>query len=317
MKALLVDDSLTEQLIISSYLKAMNHQVMVANNAEVALALIEQSHPDVILLDVVMPGMNGFELAKAIRSRFKDWIPIIFLSAMDNPLDIQTGIEAGGDDYLAKPADQTILFSKMKAMERIAQMRSELIETQEKLEQANHTLALLASMDGLTGVANRREFDAQLSREFSRCQREKSPLGLLICDIDYFKRYNDSYGHLAGDDCIIVIAELLEQNRIRHSDLVARYGGEEFAILLPSTDEAGVKTLANRLLNKVNAAGIEHRKSDIASHVTLSIGGVCAYDLSNMTPLDLIAQADKALYQAKNGGRNTFELFTGHLTDVA
>lgn len=306
MKALLVDDSLTEQLIITRYLKDMDHEVTVASNGPDALAKIKASQPDVILLDVVMPGMSGLEVAKTIRNTYQDWIPIIFLSAMDNPKDIHDGIVAGGDDYIAKPADKVILSSKMKAMERIALMRAELIETQEKLELANQALAIQASQDGLTGVANRREFDAQLRRELFRCQREGYPLGLLMCDIDYFKHYNDTYGHLAGDDCIIIIAQLLVKNLIRSSDLVARYGGEEFAILLPNIDESGLINLAERLNQQVNGADIEHRNSKIANHVTLSIGGICATELDTVTPAQIIELADQALYQAKRSGRNTF-----------
>jgi len=251
-----------------------------------------------------MPIMRGHEAAKAIRELDDDWVPIIFLSARFTAEDISAGIDAGGDDYLAKPLDQTILAAKMKALGRIASMRQKLLEVSEELEQANVELQRQADVDGLTSLANRRYMDRFLSHEVARCARSMQPLSVIMCDIDEFKLYNDHYGHLKGDDCIKLIAGVLASQTRRATDLAARYGGEEFAIILPDTSEEDALKLARSIKVKVEDLNIMHEKSTVTNHVTLSLGVYNATPSPMLIGKDYLNFADKALYHAKQNGRN-------------
>lgn len=173
-----------------------------------------------------------------------------------------------------------------------------------KLETTNQILSRLSSLDGLSGIANRRYFDEHLSREWSRAARNNTPLSLIMCDIDYFKVYNDTYGHQAGDECLKKVAQALTDTITRPGDLVARYGGEEFAVILPDTDIVGVASISEALRSNVAKLRIDHTNSKIEKHVTISLGASSAAPNPGSAPEVLISQADKALYQAKQEGRN-------------
>ena len=176
MKVLLVDDSLTLRMITSDFIIHEGHEVITANDGEEGIRQFLSSAPDLILLDVQLPKMDGYEVARRIRGLDEEhWIPIIFLSAMVKDEDVAMGIDAGGDDYLTKPVSQAILASKLKAMQRIADMRSRLVETSKELESANRELELRSQTDGLTGIANRRQFDTFLEHEWRRCARDVKP----------------------------------------------------------------------------------------------------------------------------------------------
>jgi diguanylate cyclase (GGDEF)-like protein len=180
----------------------------------------------------------------------------------------------------------------------------DLLDTKERLEVANRELEALAAADGLTGVANRRALDRGLEREWRRSVRARSPLSLLLVDVDYFKAYNDRYGHAAGDDCLRGIASTLAIGARRAGDLVARYGGEEFAVVLPDCSDESARQLAERLREGISGLGLPHDASDVAPHVTISVGGATAMPNSGATAGDLLRAADEALYAAKGGGRN-------------
>lgn len=182
-------------------------------------------------------------------------------------------------------------------------------KTEEALKQANKELLRLANLDGLTGIANRRCFDKSLSREWLRLKREESPLTLLLSDIDYFKLYNDYYGHQAGDECLRRIAKAIAESCKRPADLVARYGGEEFAILLPNTNLDGAIYITQQIQQKIASMAIPHQCSDASNQVTLSIGLVSMIPANETSPEIMIAAADKALYQAKDQGRNTYCIY--------
>jgi len=304
MKILIIDDSKIERLIIRSYLQHLNHEVFDAENGETGIALFSECNPDIVLLGVVMIGINGYQVAKQIRQEFTDWVPIIFLSGKTEPEDVMVGIEAGGDDYLPKPIQKQILIAKMTAMERIATMRSQLLKTKNDLELANEELERLATLDGLTGIANRRHLDAMFSKELSRAKRHAQPLTFILADIDFFKIYNDHYGHVQGDECLKLVASTLNKSLRRPSELVARYGGEEFCMLLPNTDTKGAKLVAEKLVNVVRSLEIQHAGINEHAIITMSFGVVSVIPDRKITVKSLIQQADNKLYQAKKNGRD-------------
>ena len=304
MKILIIDDSKIERMIIRSYLQHLNHKVFDAENGEAGIALYTECNPDIVLLGVVMIGINGYQVAKQIRAEFTDWVPIIFLSGKTAPADVMIGIEAGGDDYLPKPIQKQILIAKMTAMERIANMRSQLLKTKNDLELANEELERLATLDGLTGIANRRHLDIMLSRELSRAKRYSEPLTFIIADIDFFKKYNDHYGHIQGDECLKAVASKLDDTLRRPSELVARYGGEEFCMLLPNTNIDNAKLVADKLLNAVRRLELRHAGLTEHAIVTMSFGVMSLVPDRTLTVKDLIHQADEKLYQAKKNGRD-------------
>jgi len=303
MKVLVVDDSSTDRIIIEAFLLELGHEVVACDGGKAALSLFDDDF-DLILLDVMMPELPGYEVAKQIRNQYpNDWVPIIFLSARINPADIQKGIDAGGDDYLPKPIDKVILNSKMKAMDRIANMRHELIDVSNKLSSANELLKSMVNQDGLTGLSNRRHLDA-VSREFIQlCAIKKTPISIIMADADHFKGYNDHYGHLMGDDCLKEIADTLKTELSAIGHLACRYGGEEFLVVLPNCTLDLSSQLAENIRNSLAQKNIDHSESNYGK-VTLSAGLYTAIPSSQTTLAELIEAADEALYVAKHEGRN-------------
>jgi diguanylate cyclase (GGDEF)-like protein len=276
--------------------------VEVAPGGTEGIQLCESFDPDLILLDVVMPEISGYETARILRASRDEWMPIIFLSGCGDAGSVEQGIDAGGDDYLVKPVDPQVLQAKIRSMKRLAEMRRELSARTEQLKSANAALMRLIDLDGLTGIANRRRLDLKINEEIGRARRNQSPLGILIADIDHFKHVNDTFGHLAGDECLRQIARLLEAQVRRPADLVARYGGEEFCAVLPETDEAGVLHVARRMQSSVAAGTISFEGRPIP--VTLSFGVVSALQADPADDPSPLALADNALYEAKRNGRN-------------
>jgi len=305
MKVLVVDDARSNRLLVARFIEAMGHTTIEASDGEEAVAAFIREKPDLVLMDVIMPGVDGFEATRRIRAiEGQAWVPVIFLSAQEDERDIATGIEAGGDDYLAKPVSQVVLSAKMRAMQRIAEMRGQLVKVSRQLEATNRELERLAHIDGLTGIANRRYFDDFLAREFARSSRNRNLLSLILADVDHFKSYNDHYGHQAGDDALKQVAVGLKNCLRRPADLVARYGGEEFVIVLPETNRGGALRVAELLRTAVEQLAIPHGWSSAANKLTLSLGVACTSSESVPTPETLLADADQALYSAKHAGRN-------------
>lgn len=304
MKVLLAEDSRSNQMLIQAYVEEAGHQIVMVNDGQQAVDQFIAERPDLVLLDVTMPVMDGIEAAKEIRKSLnndEDWVPIVFLSGMGGSDDIVRGIDAGGDDYLTKPIDATVLNAKLRAMQRIAEMKQQLFK-------ANRALKMMAVKDGLTGLSNRRHFDEIMAKELRRSQRTGTLVSLVLCDIDHFKLYNDNYGHQGGDDCLKSVAKTLEHATKRPGDLAARYGGEEFAFILPETDIQGALVVAESIRSSVETLAITHAYSSVTDCVTLSCGvATCApkkgQDLSELTR-ELIKEADKGLYLAKQQGRN-------------
>jgi diguanylate cyclase (GGDEF)-like protein len=308
MKALVIEDTATSQAVICHLLERMGIQPVQARDGSAGIALFEREKPDLILLDIILPGIDGFEVARRIRGTEKpgEWTPIIFLTALTKDEDLERGIEAGGDDYLLKPVSEVVLGAKVRAMQRIIQMRYSLVVLTQRLDSANRELTRLSAVDGLTGIANRRQFDEALMREWRRCLRDREPLSLLMCDVDFFKQYNDSYGHQAGDECLRMIAETLRSKLRRPADIVARYGGEEFAAILPDTGLEGAMLVAEAMRAGVQSLGQLHEGS-MTGVVTVSLGVACLVPQQLDGMPGLLGAADWALYEAKRKGRNSVQ----------
>jgi diguanylate cyclase (GGDEF)-like protein len=304
-KVLVADDARTMRFATTRILKKLGLEAIEAEDGLQALELFERERPDLVLIDVQMPGLDGLEVVRRIRQVSREhWVPIIFLTSMEEDADLTRGIEAGGDDYLTKPVSPVVLEAKIRAMRRLDDMRRELMAVTLELREANERLARLSQQDGLTGLANRRRFDLDLMREFGRARRERRPVSVVLLDVDYFKAFNDSYGHPAGDDCLRKVAGALRSVCRRPVDVAARYGGEEFALVLPYTPEEVARQRAGEAMRAVAALEIEHRGSGIARVVTASAGVAGCVPEPGVVADMLVGRADQALYAAKRAGRN-------------
>lgn len=309
MKVLVVDDSKVIRMVVAECIASLGHKAVHAENGEEALTCIKQNPVDLVLMDVEMPRMNGFDTTTAIRAlNSDDWFPIIFLTTKQDDESFASGILAGGDAYLSKPINPLRLQLTITAMERIYAMRQKLHNAQADLVAANKELEQFAFYDKLTGLANRRNFDETLDREFKLAQRNKVPLSIIMCDIDYFKIYNDTYGHQKGDDCLAAIAKIIDKIPARPTDKVCRYGGEEFTLILPNTNLQGGLVVAENTRQAVLDESIQHQGSKVTSYVTLSLG-LATYTGQVKTGTELLKAADDALYRAKGNGRNRVESY--------
>lgn len=305
MKTLVVEDSHSSLKIFCHHIEKMGITPIPAETGNAGVDLFLRERPDLILLDIILPDIDGFEVARRIRQleRPGDWTPIIFLTALNKDEDLEKGIAAGGDDYLYKPASEVVLGAKIRAMQRIIQMRQSLLVLTRKLDAANQELKRLSSLDGLTGIANRRHFDEVLEREWRRAMRQGTELSILMCDIDFFKQYNDAYGHLLGDEALRLTAQALTAVMDRGGDLVARYGGEEFAAVLPETSLGGALFVAERMKQAIRQLELENSGSPF-ERITASFGIASAVPMPETSPLTLVDAADRALYEAKAAGRD-------------
>ncbi len=316
---LVVDDTPENLELLERVLARKGFQVRRAGSGQAALAQIQVQRPDLILMDVCMPEMDGYAVCQVLKEdpATRD-IPIIFVSALDEVLDKVQAFRVGGVDYITKPfhaAEVIVRVDTHLALRRLqqqlerqnARLRQEISErlaVEIALQSANQELQRLAHMDGLTQVANRRSFDCELAQEWRRLAREKLPLTLILCDVDFFKTYNDTYGHQAGDDCLRNVATAVSTAIKRPGDLVARYGGEEFAIILPNTPKAGALHVAIAIKTAIRSLGMAHCGSAISPYVTLSLGVASVIPHIDFPPMLLLAAADRALYKAKLEGRN-------------
>ncbi|NHZ78639.1 diguanylate cyclase [Massilia sp. CCM 8695] len=271
----------------------------------------EQLQPTVILQDLVMPGIDGFGLIALYRERDSlRHVPVIVLSSKEDPTLKAHSFAVGANDYLVKLPDRLELLARVRyhSAAHISRLQRDeafrfLRESQHQLAQANIELQKFAALDGLTGIANRRRFDDVIDLEWQRGQREQSALSVLMCDIDCFKAYNDSFGHLPGDLCLKTTAAVLTEHLKRPADLAARYGGEEFAVILPETDLAGARVVADAVRTHLEKLAMDNPQAP-GGIVTMSIGVASVVPSRTDTAEQLIARADKALYAAKTAGRN-------------
>jgi diguanylate cyclase (GGDEF)-like protein len=292
-RLLIVDDAM-ENIQILNHVLGGEHEVLFAMSGEKALELAHQHQPDLILLDAVMPGMDGYEVCAALHASadVRD-IPIIFVTALTTPEDETRALEAGAVDFITKPFNVAVVRARVR--------------THLTLKRQSDAMRELTLTDALTGVANRRSFNDTIDNEWRRCARSGAPLSVIMIDIDHFKLYNDAYGHQAGDACLKQVAEAMVHCAGRPPDLLARYGGEEFVILLPQVGDEGARTVAERILNGVRALAIPHRMSSAGDTVTVSLGVATIVPSESSCDADaLVRTADGALYQAKAAGRNRY-----------
>lgn len=299
-------------MIVCATVTHAGHEIVEAvNGVEAVHQFKDAGDIDLIVMDAEMPEMDGFEATKSIRDYADDdWIPIIFLSAHDEDDYVQRALDMGADVYLKKPINSVQLLGQIKAMERIAAMKARLSEINQELQNVNAVLESMAKIDGLTQVSNRRSFDERIEVELARCRRQRSPLSMILCDIDCFKQYNDTYGHLAGDNCLKKVAKAIDGQFARATDMVARYGGEEFVVLLPDTHVNDALRMAQAMLTAVTGLQIPHRTSKAGEHVSISVGVASANGYEQINKTQLIERADGALYEAKENGRNQAVLAT-------
>ena len=307
LKVMVVEDSKVTMKALCNYLKRMGvDEPLTAVTGQDAITLFRKHRPDIVLLDAILPDIDGFDIAKKFRRMEKgdEWTAIIFLTSMDKDEDVAHGIDAGGDDYLLKPISEVVLKAKINAMRRLVEMQRALVGVTQELNTANKELERLSTTDGLTGIANRRFFDQLSLREWQRCERMKKPMALIMVDVDHFKKYNDTYGHQGGDECLKAVAAQVARAAPRASDLAARYGGEEFVLVLGETTVDGAKWVANNIRQHVAELNIPHSASNIG-HVSVSCGVASLMPLEGMSFEILLKIADEALYKAKEQGRNT------------
>jgi diguanylate cyclase (GGDEF)-like protein len=316
---LVVDDTSHNLRLLSSMLTKRGYEVRGVIDGQMALMGIHAEMPDLVLLDINMPKMDGFQVCEQLKAdpKTRD-IPVIFISARDEVLDKVQAFSVGGVDYVTKPFQLAEVLARVESQLTLRRLQKKLQEQNDRLKQeiqsrlvaeaelqkVNAELLNLANLDGLTQLANRRRFDEYLNNEWSRLAREQLPLSLVMCDIDYFKNFNDSYGHLAGDDCLRKVSQVLKQSVRRPADLAARYGGEEFAILLPNTEIDGAAIVAEQIRASVKELGILHIASEISDFVTISVGVASLVPLVDSLSTVLITAADYALYRAKELGRD-------------
>lgn len=319
---LIVDDRTENLLVLESLLENIDCNIIKATSGNEALSLMLYYEFALVLLDVQMPDMDGFETAEYIRMNSKTrYVPIIFVTAISKEQKcIFKGYEIGAVDYLFKPIEPIMLQSKVKVFlelynqKKMIEEQARLLEMKVKelseLQEANFKLESLSTLDGLTGIPNRRSFDDYIEMSIKSCTRLNKPISLIMADIDFFKGYNDNYGHLKGDDCLINVAKSISLSVKRPLDFVTRYGGEEFAVILPETDEEGAKIIAEIIRKNVEELEIAHKSSNVSAYVTLSLGITTKSSSIQYSKNELIEHADKALYNSKSNGRNQVSVCT-------
>jgi diguanylate cyclase (GGDEF)-like protein len=289
-RILLVDDDAMSARLLAE-ICGDAYETLIATDGEQALELALREHPDLVLLDIMLPGIDGFEVCsrlKAIPATAE--LPVIFITGIGDRSAEMRGLELGAVDYVTKPINPGVV-----------RMR---VRNQVELKRARDILAQRAMTDALTGIANRRCFDETLLREYARLSRYEAELSLVICDIDNFKAYNDAHGHLSGDSCLCSIAGAIRSILLRPADLAARFGGEEFVCLLPDTGMQGAAEVAERAQVAIATLAIAHGYSAVAGHVTASFGHATVRCRPGGSAQALLAAADAQLYLAKSRGRN-------------
>lgn len=288
-RILLIDDEPIYRELIADIL-GDEYEILVAAEGVTGLEIAADKLPHLILLDLMMPGIDGFEVFRCLKAdqRTRE-IPVIFITGRGDVEAETMGLKLGAVDYISKPVNADLVRARVSMQSRFKLMRDKLV--------------LLAATDGLTGLANRFQFDTMLAYEYARHLRSGKELALIMLDIDQFKSFNDTYGHISGDECLREIAQAMTVTVSRATDLVARYGGEEFVVLLPETHLKGAVVIAERLRACISALRLPHRNSG-TGYVTASFGVVSGILHPDSSVTDAVHQADIQLYAAKAGGRN-------------
>lgn len=323
MSILIVDDSNFILRFVEHNLRAAGYKdLYTVTSGEQVFSFLNNNdnykRVDLILMDVFMKGTDGISVCKALKRhpRFNS-IPVMIMTADTGDEILEESFAAGADDYITKPIRKTELLARVavaiklkRQMDKVKERERELLEVKHKLELANLELARLVSLDGLTGIPNRRSFDQTLIAEWQRAYEEDTWLGLIMIDIDHFKLFNDAYGHPAGDSCLQMIAFTIRQTLKGSCDFVARYGGEEFAVILPATNLEVTTTVAEKIRNRIQSLSIPHQKTTLSNGVITISLGTAAMKPREVGPTEwkqLIHAADQALYIAKKRGRNSVQ----------
>ncbi|KAM3091494.1 diguanylate cyclase domain-containing protein [Phormidesmis sp. 146-12] len=302
---LVVDDDRLTRFQLRHALEQEQYQVVEVTDGMQCLDLYTRLKPDIVLMDALMPVMDGFTCCAALRALPGNHAaPVLMITGLEDRASVDRAFEVGATDFITKPIHWAVLRQRMQRLIGQFQLQQQQALLCQHLEETNQVLKRLAWIDDLTQVANRRWFDDYLSQEWQRMRREKQPLSLILCDIDYFKAYNDTYGHPAGDRCLHQVAQAIRSAVKRSGDLTARYGGEEFAVILPNTHAAGAAKVAAKICAQVKALQLVNVNSQVCEHVTISVGVTSLIPALETNSSMLIAAADKALYQAKRKGRN-------------
>ena len=289
-KVLIVDDSATNRQMLGDLLQG-EYAVLLGKNGEEGLDLAQEHHPDVILLDVVMPDLDGYEVLRRLKEDARtSSICVVFITGLDTPEAEERGLSEGASDYVTKPFHPTVVKARVALHMQVVRQRR-MLET-------------LANIDGLTELPNRRQFDAVFAAEWARATRTGQPLSLALLDVDFFKRYNDSYGHAMGDHVLQLVARSLRKRVQRPADLAARYGGGGFLGGMPGTPPAGALGGGGALRPGLEGPGGPPKRSSAAICVTVSIGVACTTTDPVLTSEGLLQKADERLYRAKKSGRN-------------
>jgi diguanylate cyclase (GGDEF)-like protein len=284
-RLLIVDDE-TFNLQFLTELLMGDYDISPVKDGNKALQLADSLVPDLIILDVVMPKMDGYTVIRALKTNHRTrHIPVIFLTSLDSDKDEEKGLSLGAVDYISKPFHPAIVTARVNNILELVQHRK-LIEK-------------IAMLDGLTGIPNRRAYDERLQNEWNRACRSGEPFSLAFLDVDYFKPYNDTYGHAAGDLALKKIAQTLTRILRRSSDFVGRYGGEEFALILPSIPFKHAHIFAQQACLEIRKLAIEHKTSEIAEMITISVGGSTTLPSRDSQLTDFTSHVDKILYKAK------------------
>jgi diguanylate cyclase (GGDEF)-like protein len=292
-RVLIVDDDRAVLASLASMVEEGGHEAIPTTSWSEALRVSRQTPPDLVLLDVMMPTIDGFKLARMMKSEAPVFVPIILLTALDDIESKRRAMAAGADDFLTKPVTPLELEIRMSSMLRIKELT-------DQIQAANKMLAEMAVTDPLTGLVNRRSLDEHLEREWARSQRYGNPFSVLMLDVDFFKKVNDNHGHAVGDQVLRLVSETVKQV-VRQTDVVGRFGGEEFMVLAPETSSSNAKVLADRIRVRIAGASLDHR--DLPG-VTVS-AGVSSTDRGEIATVGrLVELADEALYEAKRAGRD-------------
>ncbi len=302
-KILVVDDVPVNVQLLVTYLTAEGYDVISAANGKEAVEQVRCEKPDLVLLDVMMPLLDGFGVCKILKSdNVTKFTPVIMVTALNEIKDKVKGMDSGADDYLCKPFNKMELFARVRSLLRIKDLNDQLNEKVDELEEAKELLRQQAITDGLTGLYNYRHFKEQLLMELNRAQRHNINVSLIMLDIDYFKHYNDTNGHPAGDVILKELAELLKSN-VRKIDLAARYGGEEFALVLMETNKESARFVAEKIRRLVEEHHFAYEEKQPNGKITISTG-VATFPEDEKDFDGLVKVADERLYLAKQAGRN-------------
>ncbi|OBU22979.1 diguanylate cyclase [Photobacterium aquimaris] len=306
MRILIADDVASERLYLTACLTNLGHIVKSVSSGAELLRYYSEFNPDLLLIDIEMPEQNGIELVHTIRHQYQEWVPVIFLSGLDDPHIIAKAIDVGGDDYLVKPVNAIILAAKIQAMSRIAVVRQRLEHTTIQLQKINKLLLEQANEDPLTKLANRRYLDQKLKEFIALHGRNNLPLTIILLDVDFFKLFNDFQGHIEGDNCLKLLSTSLNKIFNRAGEVCGRYGGEEFIVLICNCDEKQAIKECQRLKDEIFKLAIPHENSLISNQLTVSQGAISWVPTGLELVENLYQAVDALLYQAKDNGRDQF-----------